>query len=471
MKLKSISISNYRSIEDVSFIVGQTENGSFTYGLIGVNEAGKSTILKALALKDGLITLNPKDYRDKSKKIEILYIYKLDDATIRECRTLLGTMQLSCEIADNALDEAELSIRFEHNNPSQTVTNLVLPMLYIDEKQAVEELLKQVIFDRAHKSIFWTAEDRYLISQPINLEKFAASPDTVSVPLNNCFKLAGFDDVRGTVTSLQNDSTEIEHLQTELGKTVTQHIKTVWPDHPIEITFVINNGLIHFHVKDRKSKGKANTADQRSDGFRQFVSFLLTISAQNKNEELSDSILLLDEPETHLHPQAQEYLLNELIKITSNIRNNICWFATHSNYMIDKQDLSRHYRVKKEGNRTEVDRFTKGISSYASVTYEVFNIPSTDYHNELYSKLHQMYQDAEPDNRERAYLLDFDEKYLAKEKNQKTNKPSWKKANKVTLPTYIRNCIHHSDNGDTYTVDELKQSIDLLRSYLSNQPA
>lgn len=468
MKLKSISVSNYRSIEEVSFIIGPTENGSFTYGLIGVNEAGKSTILKALALKDDLITLNPKDYRDKSKKIEILYSYKLDDATIHECRSLLGTMQLSREIADNALDEAELSIFFEHSNPLLKTTNLVLPKLFIDEKQAVEELLKQVILDRAHKSIFWTAEDRYLISQPINLELFAASPDAVSVPLKNCFKLADIDDIKGRVTSLQNDSTEIEYLQRELGESVTKHIKTVWPGHPIEITFVINNGMIHFHVKDEDTKGRAKTADQRSDGFRQFVSFLLTISAQNKNEELSDTILLLDEPETHLHPQAQEELLKELIKITNNERNNIAWFATHSNYMIDKQDLSRHYRVKKDGDKTKISRFEKGVSTYASVTYEVFNIPSTDYHNDLYSMLHERYQDNAPEGVEnkRWQISDFDEKYLAGEMKQERSRP-WKKLpNSATLHTYIRNCIHHPDNGGSYSTDELKQSIDLLRSFI-----
>ena len=58
-------------------------------------------------------------------------------------------MQLSREIADNALDEAELSIRFEHSNPLLKTTNLVLPKLFIDEKQAVEELLKQVIFGQS----------------------------------------------------------------------------------------------------------------------------------------------------------------------------------------------------------------------------------------------------------------------------------------------------------------------------------
>ncbi|MDA0208487.1 MAG: AAA family ATPase [bacterium] len=57
------------------------------------------------------------------------------------------------------------------------------------------------------------------------------------------------------------------------------------------------------------------------DGFCQFISFLLTISAESATNQLSNSLLLLNEPETHLHPQAQEYLKDELIKITRNDEN------------------------------------------------------------------------------------------------------------------------------------------------------
>jgi len=54
---------------------------------------------------------------------------------------------------------------------------------------------------------------------------------------------------------------------------------------------------------------------------------LLTISAESATNQLSNSFLLLDEPETHLHPQAQEYLKDELIKITRNDANNIVFFG------------------------------------------------------------------------------------------------------------------------------------------------
>jgi hypothetical protein len=265
---------------------------------------------------------------------------------------------------------------------------------------------------------------------------------------------------------LQEDSTEVEFLASQLGRSVTAHIRTVWPNHPIEITFLINGVTINFHVRDVGST-RPKTADQRSDGFKQFVSFLLTVSAQNKNEELANAVLLLDEPETHLHPLAQEYLLSELIKLTSNARGNVVLFATHSNYMIDKQDLSRNSRVRKEKDETRVDELDKKHASYASVTYDVFEIPSTDYHNELFGRLHQRYQDEDPTDDKRELIKNFDEAVLHKAHHLKKDKP-WKGVqNQATLPTYVRNCIHHPDNGNRYSDKELRHSIEQMRKALA----
>lgn len=482
MKLETITIKNYRSIEEITFNITQLEDGTFTYGLIGVNEAGKSTILKALALKDGLKNEKgeklplAKDFKDKNRDIEIDYFYLMDEDEQNEAKENLANSSPDINFSDVDLSKIRYSASFTFNTPSETLEEIEI--LNIDDtneqKTIFEDQLRTFISQKTHQSIFWTAEDRYLISQPINLTQFSDAPDDVSIPLKNCFALAGIvgqEAIKNRI-SLINDSTEREQLKNELGEKVSGHINKAWPKHPIKITFDISDGLINFHVHDEGVKGRAKTADQRSDGFKQFVSFLLTVSAQNKNDELSNSILLLDEPETHLHPQAQEDLLTELIKITNKQKNNIVFFATHSNYMIDKEDLSRNYKIfknpnkKTEKEKTEKEQFDKKASTYASVTYQVFDIASTDYHNELYSKLHEIFQDADMEDEKRSHLLNFDDNFFVKDKKLPKDKP-WKGSPKqITLPTYIRNCIHHSDNGDTYKDEDLRKSIELMISYL-----
>ncbi|MCZ6897091.1 MAG: AAA family ATPase, partial [Betaproteobacteria bacterium] len=403
MKLLSIKIKNFRSIENLSFELNPLDDGSFTYGLVGVNEAGKSSILRALAIKEGVAVPTSKDFKEKSKDIEILFFYQLNNADIECFGDLLDIKNTAPDSSlriNNILGNiVTLSVSFSIDNPTLPVQKIIYTNRDSDanaENTFLEEKLTSIILNAVHRSILWTTDAKFLISHPIPLEEFSAAPEQTSIPLKNCFSLAGITDIQESISNIRGDSTEIEHLQKILGESVTAHIKTVWPDHPITITFLITDGAFHFHVKDTGTISKAKTADQRSDGFKLFVSFLLTISAQDTNKELSNTILLLDEPETHLHPLAQEHLLSELIKITKNDRNNFAFFATHSNYMIDKNDLSRNYRIIKSHDITKIKQLAKRSSTHASVSYNVFNIPSTDYHNELYARLHQKFQDDAP---------------------------------------------------------------------------
>lgn len=48
MKLEKIDISNYRSIESIEVEIKPIA-GSFTFALLGINESGKSSFLKAIS--------------------------------------------------------------------------------------------------------------------------------------------------------------------------------------------------------------------------------------------------------------------------------------------------------------------------------------------------------------------------------------------------------------------------------------
>jgi len=160
--------------------------------------------------------------------------------------------------------------------------------------------------------------------------------------------------------------------------------------------------------------------------------------------------LLIDEPETHLHPPAQINLLGELIKITSNNNNNILFFATHSNYLIDKNNLDRNYKVHKMKNhKTTIHKIEKKTSTYSEVNYEVFGIETNDYHNELYG------------------FIELENKTLLEglQKSKKWKNLKTKTENQVSLSEYIRHSIHHPENNLNikHTDKELSQSIKTLR--------
>ncbi len=472
MKLKSIKILNYRSVEEVIIEIDSLDDRSFTYGLIGINEAGKSSILKSLALLDEHTGIKPEahDFYDKTKPIEIIYLYNQSKEEIAENKSILleKLPELKTKIENRELEEVELKGGFLITD-LQNKKSIIFSKLSSDQKELIENTLADTVYANSHYTIYWKSEDKYLISSQISLASFSEDPSNVSIPLKNCFTLIGLDTkekIKEKIIQISNDSTERELLREDLGKKVTNLIKKVWPNHPVVITFDISGDSINFHIKD--PNGKPRTTNQRSDGFKQFVSFLLNISSQKENNELSDSLILLDEPETHLHPQAQEYFLAELIKLTQS-ENNICFFATHSNYMVDKNILSRNFRVVKveKDGKTMIERLNKKISTYASVNYEVFNISSTDYFNELYSCLHQKYIDEainEGEEKERSFIKNFDKDYLLP-KSKKKNK--WKHLNKkgeeieenISIYSYLRHLIHHPERREANKLFSLDKDL------------
>lgn len=478
MKLLSLIIKNFHSIEDETFDIAEVD-GTHTFTLIGINESGKSSFLKAVSLidNDDEKVIFPKDYFDEAKSINVTLNYQLEAQEEKELKNALTEKGFEKDIFSKVkIDKVAVCATFDPaaNAPKKVFDQITFQKKIFedytlqgdkpvkkDPQQTQEDFDLEKYFEAqlpkyfwkiAHRIVFWKSDSKHLINEQINLDTFAADSENTSIPLVNCFELAGVgqDDIATQIAKLKTDPAEINNLQEKLGDKVTAHIKKVWPNHPVKIKFQIDNSLLSFLVEDDKVKYKSKTTEQRSDGFRQFISFLLTISAESATNQLSNSLLLLDEPETHLHPQAQEYLKDELIKITRNDENNIVFFATHSNYMIDKDHIERCFRVSKQSNRkTKLEKFEAGQKSYAEVNYEVFDIVSSDYHNELYGFL----EDVD------GTKLDGLEK-SKKWKNKKTNGTE-----DVSLAKYIRHSIHHPENtlNAKFTPKELQESIEKLR--------
>lgn len=415
MKLLNLTINNFRSLESASFNIEEVKDGSYTFTLIGNNESGKSSFLKAISLVDKDNALYPTDFYDDKKPIEIFLSYELEPYDKKELKKELMDKGFEKDaISKILIDNIDVCVNFEpvHNTEKETFDRIYfknktlsgytlngtepikkdsdLAQEDIDLDEYFESNFEQYFWNKSHYITFWKSDAQHLISDKINLDIFAATPRETSIPLKNCFSLAGIDaaNIPAEISKIKDNPAVVNNLQEKLGDRVTSHIKKVWPGHPIKIKFQIDNMMLSFLIVDDEVKYSSKTTAQRSDGFRQFISFLLTISAENSSNQLSRTLLLLDEPETHLHPQAQEYLKDELIKITRNKNNNILFFATHSNYMIDKDHIDRCYRVQKQGNKkTKLKKIEGETSTYSEVNYEVFGIASSDYHNELYGYL------------------------------------------------------------------------------------
>ena len=187
----------------------------------------------------------------------------------------------------------------------------------------------------------------------------------------------------------------------------------------------------------------------------------------------------IDEPETFLHPKAQNKLLDSLESLSQKSQ---IFIVTHSPYLLKQYQKDTHsiwlfskigsYNKAKEGE--ELDLFGDSSPSWGEINYYAYGIPSVEFHNELYGFI-QAKATIENDSNYNEKPFDL---YLKNHnKNLKQNKP-YKRLKRdssveeydVTLPTYIRNLIHHPENtkNPPYSETELEESIKCLIDILRN---
>ena len=483
MKLKSIKLKNYKSINELEIEISIIDD-SYTYALLGINESGKSSILKAISCFEEFDNIAyPDDFFNPELPIEVIYNYSIEASDLQELRSyLIKEFSFPKDLADKIVihsvelfanysnENSVIFSRFEVWNFEEFIFD-DYTLNPVDTKITKRSNEKEDSFDldnffetnlldyfykKSHFVVFWKSSPEYLLLDEINLTEFSTNPSKVSIPLKNCFLLAGIksDNIEKEIKKLKN-SVAINSLQSKLSDSVTNHINELWPEHPISISFQISDQKISLLIEDNGIKYSPKTASQRSDGFKQFLSFLLTVSVENKGNELQKTILLIDEPETHLHPPAQINLMNELINISKNNKNNIVFYATHSNYMIDKNSLDRNYKVTKEKNiNTSINKIEKKSTSYAEVNYDIFGILTNDYHNELYGFI-------EAEDKQKLDNLPKTKKWFHDRK---------KKEFEVSLSEYIRHSIHHPENdkNNKFSDKELKKSIEALLEIKNN---
>lgn len=191
---------------------------------------------------------------------------------------------------------------------------------------------------------------------------------------------------------------------------------------------------------------------------------------QHKTKELAPLTLLLDEPETWLHPRAQIQLGKALAKISENEQ---LFLITHSPYMLRSYHPAQHKLLifSREDNvpsirySDELGLLTNQKPSLGEITYFAFGISSPEFHDELWGEI-QVISKRKSERKLNTYLHDTHRLPYAK-KWDRDDKPN-DAPEDATLPYYIRNSIHHPENrlNDPYTDDELAESTESLITVL-----
>ncbi len=417
MKIKKITIKNFKSVKDeISFEIKKIANKN-CFILLGINESGKSNILEAISLlnseKEIDYNVDCNNEAEENKK-EILIIYELQIKNENFYKKQFVEKGLDEKLVDNikiTKIERKVSINSDNErddffwiyikdnkkefekyvlnnesaatNEGENVNKQTIEIkteenikkhedgkTNILDKNKLEGFLEDEFYDLFNNNvpiiIFWKSEEKYLINEKIDLNVFKDNLN-ISMPLKNCFRIAGIENIKDRIDSISGNSAKIATLKDLLNQKVTEHINKVWKEHKINIRFEIDNMQLSFLIEEKDNTLPKYEVNQRSDGFKHFISILLNLSVENEMSQLKNKIILLDEPEVHLHPSGEKYLRDELLKISEN---NIVFFATHSIFMVDKKNLDRHFSIKKEKGITNLCQIEKDNPYKEEVLYE-----------------------------------------------------------------------------------------------------
>jgi hypothetical protein len=252
-------------------------------------------------------------------------------------------------------------------SPPEDLFVLVNPARVYDRVAAI---MSELI--RPPECIFWTYKDEFLLPGKIDLAAFTNDPSTC-VPLQQIFLLAGIADPKETLLGANKRPNAVPNILNRVATIATKHLHKVWPESSgVFIELRQNGSSIDASVRD-----KFNSYDfsRRSDGFKRFVSFLLLVSAKHRADSMQNILYLHDEPEIGLHPSGARYLCDELIRIS---QLNYVVFSTHSIFMVDRENVSRHLLIHKEKETTSIKEVRESDITDEEVVYKALGYSMFD---------------------------------------------------------------------------------------------
>lgn len=393
MELTKIQISNFRSIQWMEINIEKINNKRCLI-LLGKNEAGKSNILKAISAVFGRYDVSEKDQRkEKSdeniddKDYYIRAIFKLSQEDFSEIyniflekykNTELISFQNGMSIEDFIAEvfcslviqidifsnkkpwmgywTYKKGMHFNQNiilqgneflendndkNQSFTINNLIDILFGI-----IRGKWNLLSLYQCEK---WEYKESFLLPNKVEIESFKNNPDDY-IPLKKLFFLGGKTDIAKAIDNAYKRDEGLVNLLDNISKEATKAFQKTWKDlGDVNFSLTKDGGFIFTHIQDELKF----SMEDRSDGFKHFVSMLLAFSADNEDNDCQ-KILLIDEPDTHLYPISIKNLRDELLKIA---QKHLVIFSTHSPYMIDDMAISqntRHLIIEKKSGVTSI---------------------------------------------------------------------------------------------------------------------
>ena len=135
-----------------------------------------------------------------------------------------------------------------------------------------------------------------------------------------------------------------EALNKQFTSKWNKKLKGVKSIHSVDLVYDPETKLFTFQIKG-SDKVTVFSVEERSKGALWYLTFLLKTEFRKKKlrAELGKTLYLIDEPGSNLHSSAQTNMVTDFRTLASD--SNVI-YTTHSQYLIDKENLSNVYIVE-----------------------------------------------------------------------------------------------------------------------------
>lgn len=422
MKYKSFEIEKYKGI-DISeglprVIIKVEENKAIA--LIGINECGKSTILKAIFSFDyrndeqdnlfkHLQVLKNRNKAGNSSESAIIYAdFELEQSDIKKLCDYFNSKNMFIKVKTEETqvidDQPQIITNETEKSDEEKIAIIQKAFKYFRIKCQITKDISSVTrhyslivkdtakngFDsNVEQSIFSSQEDnlcRFILENMPNMLYITDLPDfysennfslTEDARHEQCKTLINNLFIAGTTKSLNIhqffdlyniDKSEYSAIKSQVEKYLKKEFSDRWNQFglndafgelDIEIDAYPDSKLIRMQVKEKGQAGdNYYPIDERSMGFQWFFKFVMNISFTPLKDK--GVMFLIDEPGTYLHETAQSTLSKEL---NSMLNNNYMVFSTHYYSMLNLKEI--------ELNRIYIaERNTQSIIATKSTDYK-----------------------------------------------------------------------------------------------------
>ena len=501
MFIKKLYIKNFRCFKDKTLKnigIPDGRKGSGLNILIGENGNGKTTILEAI----NFLTLNSysvenklsiNDFTDFREKIEIIAFTdefkcksSIDFYNYNKWHFKSDGIEFSAESRTTKERNKLLSSTFETHSrfkiKSQYLDNNGISKKDVDSR---DKPFNNNYIDGDGLNIFYFDKNR---NRQITTGNYKTTFEKILDDLNWKFLKHLTPEKEAEV--IKNITGEFfKTIETILGSSAgsktAQDLKVFFENNYYENLKIDLLKLLHpfdnaFFALRKDNELKQILIKNLGSGVEIILTILLLKNIAGTSR--GKIIYLIDEPELHLHPKAQEKLLNLLLEES---KTKQIFISTHSPYMF-KGSIGEGANLllfkRNEENEIEIVNarnegwglFGKISPTWGEINWFAYNLPTVEFHNELYGFLQAKAMDEDKNNYEGGYF----DKYLQDNGASlypkdwiRLKKDGTTENEKRTIQVFIRNFIHHPENkcNQKYTDKELRKSIEEMINILKNE--